>query len=91
MKQLESISSYFRSYPYRRRLPLVGAYLILRAFHHAPDPLHGSYGFITDVTLILVMLSSPKGRPFWLFVGIFLGQIIGMFMMASAGGAPLIR
>jgi hypothetical protein len=83
MKLLEGVRSYLTNYPYRRRLPLVGVYLILRAFHRAPYPLHGSYGFVTDVTLILVMLSSPKGRPFWLFVGIFLGQIIGMFMMAS--------
>ena len=63
--------------------------MILRAFHRAPLLPHDSYGFVTDATLILVMLSSPKGRPFWLFVGIFLGQLIGMFMMASlsAGAA----
>jgi hypothetical protein len=83
MKRLESLSLYFATYPYRRRLPIVGAYLILRAFHHRPLLPHDPYGFVTDGTLILAMLSSPKRRPFWLFVGIFLGQIIGIIMCAS--------
>jgi hypothetical protein len=82
MKLLEGLRSYLRNYPYHRRLPLVGVYLLIRAFDHQPEMLRSPYGWVTDGTLILALLTSAKGRPFWLLIGIYLGQIIGIIMMA---------
>lgn len=83
-----NLSAKLRERPLRIRLALVAVYLCLRAFHHGSFFAH-AYDWrdlMEDGTIVLALLNSPKGRPFWLFIGLFVGQIIGLIMAASVTG-----
>lgn len=81
MSQAAGLSESSKGYPYRWRLTLVGVFLVLyflrnRSFlHYDPE------GWVIGGTIILGLLCSPKRRPFWFFMGIFLGELIGIIMM----------
>ena len=85
MSPFAGLSTHFKDYPYRRHLVLVGVYLTLRMLHHGAffTHTHDWRDLVEDATIVLALLSSPKGRPFWLFIGLFAGQIIGLIMAAS--------
>lgn len=80
MSLFTALSKNLNGYPYRLRLTLVGAFLVLcflrnRSFlHYDPEE------WVICGTIILGLLCSPKRRPFWFFMGIFLGEVIGIVM-----------
>ena len=94
MSLFTGLSTHFKDYPYRRHLFLVGAYLALGMLHLHHGALtftfthtHDWRDLVGDGTMVLALLSSPKGRPFWLFIGLFIGfsagEIIGLLKAAS--------
>jgi len=92
MRQLENLTVLLKSYPYRRRLTNVAVFLTITtiiALYHRSNPVSLPNGFAIGGMFILAMLCSPKGRPFRLFLGLAVGQIIGVvaavFLSVSGG------
>jgi xanthine/uracil permease len=89
MSLLTGLLTRFRDYPYRKHLIAVGLFLIVCLLLRTPIITHEPDTWISTGTIVLVLLCSPKRRPFWFFAGILLGQIIGIIMMGflSTSGA----
>jgi hypothetical protein len=77
MSILARFSSGLRAYPYRERLPMIVTILIVMAVSRADyrRPLT-SRDVAFGAALLLVPFCGPKGRPFWFFVGMAVGEAI---------------
>jgi hypothetical protein len=77
MSILARLSSGLRAYPYRERLSMIVTMLIVTAVSLANyrRPLT-SRDVAFGAALLLVSFCGPKGRPFWFFVGIAVGEAI---------------
>jgi hypothetical protein len=98
MSLVMSLRTHFKDYPYRKHLAAVGSYLILNLI--LPHGLLRDYSpenLAIVVIPSLTLLCRPNSRPFWFFVGLFVGHLIGgiegIITAASwgcaAGGAHL--
>lgn len=90
MRFLESISSAFKKYPYRERLPLAimmifiltwNRYSHWRSSFRWPPDGHGLIAIIFYAALYSVLFFDRKGRPFWFLWGIVVGAGLAVVLL----------